>query len=87
MNQDYGSGLSVDELIGLTAWHIQHLTLPPGDAFESASHAADILLANNFDSYMLAELWADGHSVWHTSDQEHVPLQVTRDGKIIRSRH
>jgi len=84
MIRDYGAGLSVDELIGLPAWHIHQLPLPPDEIFNIAKRGARLLIEINHESYILTELWEDGHSVWHNLNEEK-PLVVTPTGQIIRS--
>jgi len=83
MIRDYGSGLSVDELIGLPAWHINQLELPPNEIFANAKRGAKLLIVINLESYVLIELWEDGHSVWHDINEEN-PLVITPTGQIIR---
>jgi len=85
MLRDFGSGLTVDELIGMTAWDISHLNLPPGDAFQCASKAARVMVETNFRWYILMELWEDGHSVWHPIKTSG-PVIVKPNGQIIPSK-
>ena len=86
MVRDFGPGLSVDELIGMPAWHIDNLELPPGEVFETAQRAAELLVQNNLESTILAELWEDGHTVWQDL-QNSRPVVVTSTGQVIRSRN
>ena len=81
MERDFGSGLTVDELIGMTAYQIAHLTLPPGDVFKHTSQAANILEENALESCILVELWEDGHTVWLSAQSKH-PVWVTPDGQV-----
>lgn len=83
MTRDYGAGLSVDELIGLTAWHIDHLSLPPGLIFKKVITATRVMRENELDSHILVELWEDGHSVWK-DDQDNQSVFVTSNGQVIR---
>ena len=83
--RDFGSGLTVDELIGMTAWDIAHLSLPPGDIFQSASKAANVMVESDLKWYVLMELWEDGHSVWH-SIKTFGPVLVRPTGQIIHSK-
>jgi hypothetical protein len=82
--RDFGVGLGVDELIGMTAWHITHLTLPPGRVFEAVVDAAQKLIAIELESAFLVELWEDGHSVWVRS-QDNQPVVVSANGQIQRT--
>lgn len=85
MVRDFGAGLTVDELIGMPACHILNLELPPGETFRIASRAAGVMVAVDLDSYLLAELWEDGHTVWHNINQNK-PVVVTPTGQLIRTR-
>ena len=82
MLRDFGSGLTVDELIGMTAWDISHLSLPPSDIFQSVSQAAKVMIGSDLRWYVLMELWEDGHSVWH-SIKASKPVVVKPTGQII----
>jgi hypothetical protein len=82
MVRDFGPGMTADELIGMPAWHISRLTLPPGDAFALAQGAAHTLVREDGGSYLLEELWADGHSVWRDPETR-VPAVVKPSGQII----
>ena len=84
--RDFGSGLTVDELIGMTAWDIFHLRLPPGDAFQSASQAARAMIESDLKWYVLMELWEDGHSVWHPITKGG-PVLVKPTGQVVHSQH
>jgi len=66
MNRDYGAGLTVDELMGMTAYQIVHLALPPGEIFQKSRQAAQAMVDHNLESFLLTELWEDGHSVWRS---------------------
>ena len=83
--QDFGAGLSVDELIGMTAWHIAHLKLPPGKVFETVLAAAERLITHELDSGLLMELWEDGNTVWaHPENSQ--PIVVSAAGQIHRAK-
>jgi len=85
MARDFGAGMSVDELIGMPAWTIAHLNMPPGEVFQMVFMAAKILMSENFDSCLLVELWGDGHSVWaHPKSGQ--PVVVSSSGQITRTR-
>jgi len=81
MERDFGSGLTVDELIGMTAYQITHLTLPPGDIFEHTFWAASVLEDSFLESCILLELWGDGHTVWQSAELEQ-PIWVTPSGQV-----
>ena len=83
--RDFGAGLSVDELIGLTAYHIQHLSLPSGEIFAKAKKAARRMVDANLESYLLVELWEDGHSVW-VDPTSGDPVVVSQTGQMNRTR-
>jgi len=84
MIKDFGSGMTIDELIGLCAWHIHALRLPPEPVFNSAGQAASVMIEAELESYILAELWGDGHSVWR-HPKTNSPVVVTATGQIKRS--
>ena len=83
MVRDFGAGLTADELVGMQAWHIARLNLPRGDVFRFAHEAAEILVRKGLDSYLLNELWADGHTVW-TNPETEKPAVVTPGGQILQ---
>jgi hypothetical protein len=83
--RDYGAGLTVDELIGMSVWHIAHLKLPSGEVFRIVKFATKILLDANLESFILVELWEDGHSVWQDY-KKNVPVVVTPTGQIFRKK-
>ena len=85
MVRDFGSGLTVDELIGMPAWHLDRLDLPPGVTFITVSDAARVMVEAGLESCVLAELWEDGHTVWH-SIETHEPAMVTPSGQLIRTK-
>lgn len=85
MVRDYGAGLTVDELIGMTVWQITHLTLPSGEVFRTVNLATKILLDANLESHILVELWEDGHSVWQDI-QQHKPVIVTPTGQLFQKK-
>lgn len=81
MSRDFGPGLSVDELIGMTVYHIRHLQLPPGEIFDKANRAALVLSEHDLESCMLMEIWEDGHTVWQLLPSGK-PIWVTPAGQI-----
>lgn len=81
MTQDFGPGLTIDELIGLCAWHIHALKLPPEPIFQSAERAAAVMINAGLENYVLVELWGDGHSVWRQIETK-IPVVVTKTGQI-----
>jgi hypothetical protein len=81
MAHDFGAGITVDDLIGMTAYQITHLSLPPGDIFMHTLQAGRTLEENSLDSCILVELWEDGHTVWQ-SEQSKNPVWVTPNGQI-----
>ncbi len=85
MVRDYGAGLTVDELIGMSVWQIAHLTLPIGNVFRIVKSATEILSEANLESLILVELWEDGHSVWQDI-QQHAPVVVTPTGQLIQKK-
>ncbi len=85
MVQDFGSGMTVDELIGWIAEDINKLRLPTGDVFNLVSQSARYLVKKNFASAVLMEIWGDGHTVWRINHKEQ-PLWITPTGEIRRSK-
>jgi hypothetical protein len=85
MVRDFGPGLTADELIGMTAWQINRVTLPPGDAFEVARQGSVALSQAGGESDILEELWADGHSVWLDPETQK-PIVVTPSGQIVKTK-
>ncbi len=83
MIQDFGPGLTADELIGMNAWQIARLPLPQGRAFEIARQGAEALTRAGAESHCLEELWADGHSVWRDVKTQK-PVVVSPNGQIIQ---
>jgi hypothetical protein len=82
---DFGAGLSLDEMVGMMAWEICQADLPTGDAYQVVSQAAAWMVAGGLIAYMLMEVWADGHTLWHGMRRDD-PVIVTPDGKLIRTR-
>ena len=82
MTRDFGAGLSVDELIGLSAWFIYHLVLPDEEVFKTTMTAAMKLVEADLGSHILMELWEDGHTVWMSSATK-LPVVITPAGKMI----
>jgi len=85
MVRDFGSGLTVDELVGMPAWHLDRLDLPPGEIFIKVSKAANVMVEAGLESSILMELWEDGHTVWH-GIKSHEPTVVTPGGQLIRTK-
>lgn len=82
---DFGGGLSLDELVGMTAGEIFSVELPNGEVFQAAALAAGRMLQVGLEFYQLMEIWADGHTVWHGHLKDD-PVVVTPAGKLIRTR-
>ncbi len=84
MYRDFGPGLTVDELIGMPAFHIYNLKLPPGEIFQKINTAADKMIKADLESFVLAEIWEDGHTVWHSLTDD-LPALITPGGHLLRS--
>jgi len=84
MYRDFGSGLTVDELIGMLAFHICNLNLPPGEIFLRVKSAAKVMIMANLESFVLTEIWEDGYTVWQSMKDE-TPALVTPGGQLIRT--
>ena len=82
---DFGAGLSLDELIGLTAGQLQTFNLPQGEVYQSIEKAAERMLRAELEAYLLMEVWADGHTLWHGIRWDD-PVIVTPAGDVIRTR-
>lgn len=85
MYRDFGPGLTVDELIGMPAFYIYRLQLPPGEIFHKVKTAAREMIAANLESFILAEIWEDGHTVWQSLQNE-TPALITPGGQLIRTK-
>lgn len=85
MVRDFGPGLTVDELIGMPAWHLDRLDLPPGEIFTTVSDAARVMVEAGLESFVLAELWEDSHTVWQ-GIEDHEPAIVTPGGQLVRKK-
>ena len=85
MYRDFGPGLTVDELIGMPAFHIYNLNLPPGDIFQKIKEAARKMILEDLESFILAEIWEDGHTVWKSLKDE-TPAVITPGGLLIRTK-
>jgi hypothetical protein len=83
---DFGSGLTVDELIGWPAAAIAVRKLPDGESFKTVGDSALILMEKGFGEYLLSELWGDGHCVWQHPDTGQTAL-VTPTGQVISPRN
>lgn len=81
---DYGGGLSLDELVGMTAGEIYGVYLPHGEVFQAVVQAAARMLQAGLEFYILMEIWADGHTVWHGAIKDD-PVVVTPAGDLIRT--
>ena len=81
MTYDLGSGLTFDDLVGLTALEIQRLSLPNEKLGVSVHKASQILVDKEFGSFFLMELWGDGHSVWQESENGKVVV-VAPTGQV-----
>jgi hypothetical protein len=79
--QDYGPGLTVDDLIGLPAGQISWVSLPKTQIFELVNQAASVLVNAGLESYRLSELWEDGHTTWQSMTDDD-PVVVTPSGQI-----
>lgn len=85
MLRDFGSGLTVDELIGIPAYHIDKMNLPPEEIFQKIKSAAGEMVKADLESFILMEIWEDGHTVWHSIRGEK-PAVITPTGQLIRTR-
>lgn len=85
MYRDFGPGLTVDELVGMPAFHIYNLKLPPGEIFLKVKTAAEAMVRANMESFVLVEIWEDGHTVWNSLENEK-PALITPGGQIIRTK-
>lgn len=79
---DFGAGLSLDELVGMTAGQIFQAVLPTGEVFQTTREAAVQMVRAGLGTYLLAEIWAEGHTVWHGSYGSD-PVIVTPGGKLL----
>ena len=82
---DFGAGLSLDEMVGMMAWEICQAILPTGEAYLAVSQAAGRMVEGGLKAYMLMEVWADGHTLWHGMRRDD-PVVVTPAGALIRTR-
>ena len=83
LTQDYGPGLTVDDLIGLPAAQISWLALPKTNVFDLVKHAARVLVSTGLESYLLSELWEAEHATWQSMTDDD-PVVVTPTGQIKR---
>jgi hypothetical protein len=81
MVRDLGSGLTYDDLVGLSALEINRLHLPNDDLGAAIHKASQILTDKEFGKYILMELWGDGHSVWQANEKGQVVV-VTPTGQL-----
>jgi len=84
MPRDYGSGMTIDELIGMTVLAIHGLDLPRESLYRAIRKAIRLLMGKGFEMLVLVELWSDGNSVWQDPDTEKVVV-VTPDGQLNQS--
>ena len=84
-NPDFGAGLSLDEMVGMMAWEIMETPLPTGKLYQTTRKAAEWLVKADLKAYMLQEVWADGHTIWHGLLHDD-PVIVKPDGELIRTR-
>jgi hypothetical protein len=82
---DFGAGLSLDEMVGMMAWEISRAALPTGQAYQAVGQAAERMVVGGLKAYMLMEVWADGHTLWHGMRRDD-PVVVTPAGELIRTR-
>ena len=82
---DFGAGLSLDELVGLTAGQLLTFNLPKGEVYQTIENAAEHMRAAGLTSYLLMEVWADGHTLWHGIRRDD-PAIVTPQGDVFRTR-
>lgn len=85
MTHDLGSGLTFDDLVGLTALEIRRLRLPNENLGVAVHKASQILIEKEFGTYFLMELWGDGRSVWQESEKGQVVV-ITPTGQISINR-
>jgi len=84
MVRDFGPGLTVDELIGMPAFHLDRLQLPPGEVFDQVKSSARKMIEAGMESFVLSEIWEDGYTVW-TSLRDEKPALITPGGQLIRT--
>ncbi len=85
MIRDFGSGMTIDELVDMRAADIHSLRLPSEMAFKSAKKAAANMVEAGMNHHILQELWEDGHSVWRDPNTGK-PVVMTPTGQIRKSR-
>lgn len=83
--RDFGSGLSVDELIGMSALEIIQLAMPSETVFLVAQKAAKWMIQASLRDHVLVEIWEDGHTVWSEPDSG-LPVVVSPLGHITKSK-
>ena len=83
--RDFGAGLSVDELIGISAVQISRIKLPAEKVFQQALWSAKHMVQAGLGSHLLVELWEDNHSVWR-DPHNGLPVVVSPDGSITRTK-
>lgn len=82
-NQDFGAGITVDDLIGLRAVDILRIRIPEGALWLSLRQAAARVVDAGYEDYVLTEVWGDGHSVWYALQGDDL-IQMKPDGQISR---
>lgn len=81
MIRDFGSGMTIDELIDMRAVDIYTLKLPSENAFRFIRKASAAMVEAGLPNAVLKELWGDGHSVWLNLATDR-PVVVTPSGQI-----
>jgi len=82
MARDFGSGVTYDDLVGLTAMAVNRIHLPNEDLGTAIHKASQILIEMEFGHYLLLELWGDGHTVWQTGERGRVVV-VSATGQLL----
>jgi len=85
MVRDFGSGMTIDELIDMRAEDICALRLPSEKAFRFVKKVAAEMVEAGFVNYVLNELWEDGHSIWRNPRTDKSVI-ITPTGQIRQSR-
>jgi|GEM_PF-955603 len=83
--RDFGSGLSVDELVGLSAVEIIQLSTPSETVFLVVQKAAERMVQASLRDHILVEIWEDGHTVW-SEPELGLPVVVSPLGRITKSK-
>ena len=72
MRHDFGTGMTFDDLVGISALEIERLHLPNENLGVAIHRASQILVEKEMGTFFLLELWGDGHSVWQESEDGRV---------------